>query len=151
MTIDTVTPSVERTRTPPPPDTLENHFGHDAWKLRICAEWRALRAQQEKNWAEYEVASGWGHLEDRRAQRGLDLKPLELMVALERHLAGFEPCTVLLARELLGVCTTILARQKEEPEHVMGQGPVLEIIRNVFEALQFLDGETRLGVNRQVL
>ena len=32
--------------------------------LRMCAEWRAQRAQQEKNWAAHDVASGWGYLED---------------------------------------------------------------------------------------
>jgi len=141
MTIDNVTSFVGPTGTPPPPETLEDHFGNDAWMLRICAKWRALRAQQEKNWAENEVATGWGSLKS----CDFDRTPLEQMAALQHHLAGFKPRTVLLARELLRICMTILARQKEDPEHVMADGPILEIVRNVVAALEFLDNETRLG------
>ena len=67
------------------------------------------------------------------------------MQALEYHLARFKPRTALLACELLGVCTTILARRKEDPEHVMAHGPVLKIIRNVVKALRSLEGDTRIG------
>jgi hypothetical protein len=141
MTTDNVTPFQGPTGTPPPTETLETLFGHDAYKLRICAEWRALRARQEENWAREELASGFGHLES----GDLDLSPLQQMGSLEQHIAGFEPRTALLACELLRVCTTILARQKEDPECVMAQGPVLEIIRNVLEALRHLDGNTRIG------
>jgi len=140
MTIDNVTPFVGPP-TPPPTETLETIFGHDAYKLRFCAEWRAHRAQQEKNWALEELASGFGHLES----GDLDLSPLEQMGSLEHPIAGFEPCTALLACELLRICTTILAKQKEDPEHIMASGPVLEIIRNVVKALEHLPGNTRIG------
>ena len=58
MTSDNVTPLFAPPN--PPPATLEDHFGDDAWKLRICALWRAQRAQQQKNWAETS-GIGWGH------------------------------------------------------------------------------------------
>lgn len=37
-------------------DTLKSRFGDDEYLLKWCAEWRAARAQQEKNWAEHSLA-----------------------------------------------------------------------------------------------
>ena len=70
------------------------------------------------------------------------------MQELELHLSMAKPRTMLLARELLGMCVTILAYQNEEPEGVLGQGPVLEIVRNVISSLEFMKAETRIGSKR---
>ena len=49
-----------------------------------CAGWRAARAQQEKNWAEFDLATGWGYLNDRAMK--LDMAPLDRMQGIEFHL-----------------------------------------------------------------
>ena len=123
--------------------TLQDHFGSDDWILKMCAEWRAARAQQQKNWAEHELATGWGCLPDEGAL--LDLEPLSRMQDLEYHIAQSEPRTILLARELLGICVTILAHQYENPEHTLSDGPVLEIVRNVVKSLEALSSRTPIG------
>lgn len=122
--------------------TLKDHFGNDDWMLRMCAEWRAARAQQQKNWAEHELATGWGHLPDKG---DLDLTPLQRMDYLEDHLSQWEPRTILLARELLGMCITILAYKNEDPKSVLAEGPVLEILRNVVASLEDLSGDMPIG------
>jgi hypothetical protein len=51
-----VVPLRER-QAPRVPPTLER-FGEDAWGLKLCGEWRAARAQQQRNWAEHKLATG---------------------------------------------------------------------------------------------
>jgi hypothetical protein len=127
---------------PTPPESLDTKFGDDGWLLKWCAEWRMARAQQQKNWAEHELGNGWGHLED---SVKLDLSPLHRMHQLEFHLSQCKPRTILLARELLGICVTILAHQNEDPDHTLSQGPVLEIVRNVIASLEFQKADMRVG------
>jgi hypothetical protein len=76
-------------------------------------------------------------------ESSLDHKPLERMQELEYHLAKWKPRTMLLARQLLGMCVTILAY--EDRESVLADGPVLDIIRNVISSLEFCKGEMRIG------
>ncbi len=132
-----------RPRPAPKPVTLQSVFGDDAYLLKWCADWRAARHQQEKNWAEHELATGWGHLES--AGHELDRAPLELMEMIQGHIAECEPRTMLLAREMLGMCLTILVQQIEHPDHVMAQGPVVEMLRTVISSLEALDGRTLVG------
>jgi hypothetical protein len=113
----------------------------------MCAEWRAARAQQQKNWAEHELAAGWGYLPDKGIE--LSLEPLDKMHELEYHLSRTEPRTILLARELLGVCVTILAHETEDPEHILAQGPVLDIVRNVIKSLDTMNGDMPIGASRR--
>jgi hypothetical protein len=127
---------------PPKEPTLNDVFGDDAHFLRWIAEWRAVRAQMHKNWAEYDLATGWGTLPSAGIE--LDHKPLERMQELEYHLATkWKPRTMLLARQLLGMCVTILAY--EDRESVLADGPVLDIIHNVISSLEFCKGEMRIG------
>ncbi len=100
----------------------------------------------QKNWAEYELATGWGTLPD--AQVELDREPLERMHELEYHLSTAKPRTMLLARELLGMCVTILAFENEDPKGTLAKGPVLEIVRNVISSLEFLKADMRIGPKR---
>lgn len=135
-------------RTAPPKkpvETLDARFGNDAWILKMCADWRAARAQMLKNLAEYELANGWGTLPD--AHINLDKKPLQQMEELEGLIVMCKPRTALLAREMLGICITILAY--ENPEETLGRGPVLEIIRNVVSSLDFLKADMRIGPKRE--
>jgi len=123
-------------------ETLDSLFGRaDAFGLRTCARWRMVRAQQNINWAKNDEDGGYGFL---MSGGGLDLKPLEEMHECEYSLASLEPKTMKLATELLGVCITVLAAQLEDPETVMGSGPVLEIIRNVKNGLENMPGQTKL-------
>jgi hypothetical protein len=71
----------------------------------------------------------------------LDTDPLDRMKRLEDHLALMTPRTPEFARQLLGICITILSHP--EPEEHLGKGPILEIIKNVKDALVWLPAETR--------
>jgi hypothetical protein len=125
-----------QTKTP-----LEDCFGDDACFLKICAEWRLARAQMQLNWANHHVATGWGHLSD--AGIDLDSTPLDAMCNYENVLARIKPSTVMLARELLGVCVTILSH--EDPKSVLAEGPVVEILRNVVKSLDWMNGTMPIG------
>src|SRR5258705_5989981 len=112
---DNITVLPPRDRGPLPPyEPPKSRFGDDEYCLKWCAEWRAARAQQQKNWAEHELATMWGTLPDRNIE--LDCTPLERMQELEWHLGRVTPRTMLLARELLGICVTILAFRGEDPD-----------------------------------
>ena len=128
-----------------PAEPPQSKFGNDEWLLKLCAEWRVARAQQQKNWAEHQAATMWGTLPDNYSPE-LDLSPLERMKELENLFAEIgEPRTMLLARELLGVCVTILAHVHEDPESTFAQGPVLEILRNVLNSLDSCKAEMEIG------
>jgi hypothetical protein len=72
-------------------------------------------------------------------------EPLAKMCELQDTLARVgEPQTVLGARELLGIAIKMLSYRIESPESTVAQGPVVQLIRNVNEALKWLDGDTRL-------
>ena len=116
----------------------------DEWLLKL-ARWRVARARQQKNWAEHQAATMWGTLPDNHSPE-LDLSPLERMKELENLFAEIgKPRTMLLARELLGVCVTILAHAHEDPESTFAQGPVLEILRNVLNSLDWCKAEMEIG------
>jgi hypothetical protein len=125
----------------PPAQPPKSMFGNDEPYLKFCAEWRAARAQQQKNWAEHEAATMWGTLPDAHIE--LDLEPLNRMKELEDTLGQIEPRTMLLARELLGVAITILAH--EDRESYLAQGPLLDILRNVVQSLEYCKAEMRIG------
>jgi hypothetical protein len=125
------------------PEKPPKIFGNDDWLLRMCTQWRAARAQQQKNWAEHEEATMFGFLDDRHIK--LDTDPLCRMKQLECDIADMEPRTIILARELLGVAATILAHSIEHPEATLSDGPILEIIVNVKNALEHCDGKMPIG------
>jgi hypothetical protein len=131
--------------TPPagPAQPPKSIFADDDFLLRQCAEWRAARAQQQKNWAEHEAATMWGTLPD--AYIKLDLEPLDRMKEIEGLLATDVgvPRTMLGARQMLGMAVTILAY--EDPKGTLAEGPVLEIVRNVVGALEHCKSEMCIG------
>ena len=121
------------------PPTLTSEFGDDGTYLEWCATWRILRAKQQINWAKHQLATGWDTLPDEGIE--LSCAPLQKMKEIEQHLAKITPKTSILAQEMLGICITILSHPA--PEEFLGQGPVLEIIKNVKAALSWLPAETR--------
>jgi hypothetical protein len=126
----------------PPYEEPKSPYGTDEWLLKFCAEWRVFRAQMQQNWAKRDLANIFGSLPD--PPGGPDSKPLERMREIENRLADVVPRTGRRAYELLGIALTVLAHRMEEPEDVLSDGPVLEIVRNVRKALEWLDA-TQLG------
>ena len=64
------------------------------------------------------------------------------MKRLEEVLAIITPKTALLAQEMLDICITILSHP--DPASNLGRGPVLEIVKNVKVALDWLPPGTKL-------
>lgn len=124
----------------------KSKLADDYYLLKWCTEWRAARAQQQKNWAEHELATMWDTVPNDNIE--LDTEPLGKMKDLQEILATDvgRPHTLLGARELLGVVVTILAH--EDPGSTMAKGPLLEIVRNVVSALEFQKAEMRIGPKR---
>lgn len=132
---------------PSPPQTqpsLKDIFGGDAGVLKLVAEWRAYRAQQQQNWALHELATGWGHLPDKGID--LDRSPLDRMQEIEGIIVSAveRPRTMLLARELLKMAETIFADREADPDSTLGCGPALQVMRIVLEGLYGFDGATPL-------
>lgn len=124
---------------------LEKKFGHvDATVLKWCAEWRVARARQLAHWAEYDLKVNWPDTLSTAAEIALDLSALEEMRELESLLAEQRPHTVATAVEMLGIAIDILTCRERKKESSMGEGPVLEILRNVEESLGWLPAKTRM-------
>ena len=116
---------------------------NDQRLLELCAQWQMARAQQEIIWAEQDFSRTDGSLPNEGIQPSTE--PLAKMCELQDTLARLgEPQTVLGARELLGMAIKMLPYLIESPESTVAQGPVVQLIRNVNEALKWLDGDTRL-------
>jgi len=111
--------------------------------LELCTQWQMARAQQEIIWAEQDFSRMDGSLPNEGIQPSTE--PLAKMCELQDTLARLgEPQTVLGARELLGIAIKMLTYRIESPESTVAQGPVVQLIRNLNEALKWLDGDTRL-------
>jgi hypothetical protein len=97
----------------PPYEAPKTKLGHDETWLKFCAQWHSARGVE------------------------LDMEPLGHMKELEQRLAKVQPHTMLLAQELLPIAVTILAHRRKDPdpESRLGNGPVLEIVRNVLSSL----------------
>ena len=116
---------------------------NDQRLLELCAQWQMARAQQEIIWAEQDFSRMDGSLPNEDIQPSTE--PLAKMCELQDTLARVgEPQTVLGARELLGIAIKMLTYRIESPESTVAQGPVVQLIRNVNEALKWLDGDTLL-------
>jgi hypothetical protein len=134
---------------PPPPraPSLKDKLGHhDAFCLKLCAEWRVARAQIAKDWAEQELATLWG-TSDAAMTKHSDTRPLDPIEDLENLLAQAKPRTALLARELLRVALAILASEHEDLdlENRLAMAPAIEILRNVAAALDDCEPGMRIG------
>lgn len=125
------------------PETLQHAFGEDAWLLGACARWHIARAQQKINWAQNDVATGYGHFNFAHTHL-VDTTPLDEMRETELHLANGVPRTITTACELLGICLEIMNQRNIDPESTMSEGPVIEILRNVLSSLDHLPPDVRL-------
>ncbi len=120
---------------------LKANFGQDGGYLEMCAKWRVLRAQQQINWAMHRLETGWDKFPGADDVE-LDTNPLFQMKDIESTLATVTPRTALLARELLDICVTILSCGDDAS--VLGEGPILEMVKNVKDAIDQLPHETKL-------
>src|ERR1700737_5559010 len=111
--------------------------------LELWTQWQMARAQQEIIWAEQDFSRMDGALPNEAIHPSTN--PRAKMCELQDTLARVgEPQTVLGARELLGIAIKMLTYRIESPESTVAQGPVIQLLRNVNEALKWLDGHMRL-------
>ena len=120
----------------------------DSCLLDLYAQWELAWAQQEVSCAEQNLAGICGSFPNKSTH--VDTKPLLHLCELEHALARLgEPRTVFGARKLLGMIVKLLAYRMQHPESTRDQGPELQLVRNVNEALKWLDGQTRLYPHAQ--
>ena len=124
-------------------DQLDDNDADDSRLLDLYAQWELAWAQQEVSCAEHNLARICGSFPNKSTH--VNTKPLLHLCELERALACLgEPRTVFGARKLLGMIVKLLAYRMQHPESTRDQGPELQLVRNVNEALKWLDGQTRL-------
>jgi hypothetical protein len=129
-------------------DQLDDNDADDSRLLDLYAQWELAWAQQEVSWAERNLAGMCSSFPNKSTH--VDTKPLLHLCELERALACLgEPRTVFGARKLLGMTVKLLAYRMQHPESTRDQGPELQLVRNVNEALKWLDGQTRLYPHAQ--
>jgi hypothetical protein len=129
-------------------DQLDDNDADDSRLLDLYAQWELAWAQQEVSWAEHNLAGICGSFPNKSTH--VDTKPLLHLCELEHALACLgEPRTVFGARKLLGMIVKLLAYRMQHPESTRDQGPELQLVRNVNEALKWLDGQTRLYPHAQ--
>jgi hypothetical protein len=132
--------NVTRFPAPPPPPSP---VIEDEWVFRMICDWRIARAQQTIAWAEYERGTLADLHEDPKIKHTADA--LETMETVQYDLRAFEPRSILTARAMLEMATEILAWQQINPEHPFANGPVLDLVRNARNALDWLPPATPLG------
>lgn len=122
----------ESTGAPPKRSTVD-----DGLVLSSASACMRARAQAALIWAQIDEADRYC------SRRGVNYDRPELSVAIAEFqsgltcLAAYEPRTVRGAVAVLGVVLDILVRRMLGPEDtVLGEGPVIEIVRNVRNALQ---------------
>lgn len=124
-------------RQPPPPPSPSTND----WILQLVTDWKIARAEQEIEWAQHQLAIQWGNIPDAHIPSPTN-KALEQMLECEGHLANLEPRNMIAARALLDVAIEILAYRQINPESYFANGPVLELVRNVRLAIDWVNGFT---------
>lgn len=112
---------------------------NDKEHLRAVSEWRIARAEQEIAWAKAELAQAL----EADAEPG-NTDALRRMEGCQSWLCEVVPATPVLARELLLMAAEIIGYEGG-PSEFMGQGPTVQIVRNVATALGKLPPLHRIG------
>lgn len=105
--------------------------------LKGVGKWRIARAKQQLFWSEH-------HDEDAVEP---DTTELSRMRDIEEELKELRPTKVRAVLALLNVAVEILAYQKRDPEATMAQGPVLELVRNAMDGLEWLPEDMPLNAS----
>ena len=118
--------------------------------LLLIAKWRLARLNAQLVWASGDLVTRFGTKDDSLDQDAADgegaSKHLDEVQRLSVFLAdGSLPCSVRGACELLRVATEIIGRQITHPGTKLADGPVLEIVQAVTQALDLLPYDTAIG------
>jgi hypothetical protein len=112
----------------------------DAGYLKLCAEWHVARAQQRLHWAQGDLESAWD------SHPSLDLSALQRMKNIEIALKDWKPCSMIGVKQLVEICLTIqVYAEVESPEDNFGQGPVIDYLKNIRDALANAPDEQRMA------
>lgn len=120
-----------------------NPFTEDA-VLYPIADWHTARAKAVLSWAESNKADCFGANEEGDIGPGPE-EAVREMGRSAQWLAKLEPRTMRGARELLTVVVMMLSDRQIKPNSVLGEGPVIEMVRNVREALDYANADTLIG------
>ena len=97
------------------------------------------RAQQQLHWAQGDLESAWD------SHPNLDLSALERMKEIEDALKDWKPRSMIGVKKLVEICLAIQAyAEVESPEDNFGQGPVIDYLKNIREALVNVPDEQRI-------
>jgi hypothetical protein len=123
-----------------PPTSRANHA--DALLLEIVARWRLAREQARVDWATLDLETINGTQPETPASdeaRDAFGAHMNCMEQYEAHLRTWKPRTTRGAYKLLEAALDMIASAEQSPDHVLGRGPVKEILRNVMETLETSD------------
>lgn len=114
--------------------------------LDIIARWHIAHRKAQLRWAEMDLQS---RFDTREKTLDADYEALQEMERAEALIADHEPRTVEGARRFIEMALTILEHRESHSEHTLSQGPVVQIIQNAFNALDWLDGRIPLNAETQ--
>jgi len=132
---------IDFTQPPQPPGEKSDEFNDEI--LRMVRDWRVSRAMQQVACAERDFASAYDHLEIDDLPPSLGWKWLERMRQCEGILADLPPKNMLSVRAMLEVVIQIMGHGAIDEESPLAEGPVLEILKNILGALEWVPAETR--------
>lgn len=133
--------ATESNTAPAPEAHLPPALQADRGLLEMIGDWRIHRAQQTLVWAQNEQRESLGD-----TSYEVDTNELGMMKTLEDLIGAAEPKSMRAVVKMLGVAHTILSH--EDPKAYMADGPVVEILRNVIEALEYCDSGEPVGQYR---
>ena len=112
--------------------------------LSWIADWQAARAEAALEHARINKATLFGHRDEPFRVGAVD-SSLSKMKDLENHIVISPPHTLRGAVATLDMVLDILAARAIDPHLRISKGPVLELVRNVRNQLEFADQETPIG------
>ncbi|MPZ31456.1 MAG: hypothetical protein GEV13_10740 [Rhodospirillales bacterium] len=108
--------------------------------LDLAARWRLARIKAQLTWAENDAATSFHTKSQEGASNPGAIKEMQ---RYQEMLAFSEPTSVQGAVEALNVVLEILAHRAIYPDQdTLSDGPILEILRGVRDAIEFVDGDT---------
>jgi hypothetical protein len=125
--------------------SAEEIFGwSEAMNLERCARWHIARSRTILELAEDDLTSMFGYLRHDRLNTRSNAA-LKEMHTLEEEIASMQPKTIVGAEKMLEIALAILAHAEKDPDSALSEGPVLQIVRNVCQALEYGDGLRGIG------
>jgi hypothetical protein len=116
----------------------------DRHVMHTIIEWRISRATVELMQAQGDARECVGIREPMPSKGCATIDYYDRYRAIEHALTVFKPGTVRSARAMLDIVLTILAASEVDPDGALANGPVLDLVRNVRDALKGAPDETLL-------